>query len=308
MNVAPGSTDQLSVNWSTSGATLGVRLLDNSGATTIARATGFVEYPAGSGVYYLASFTYPSTAGSYTLLYDDDGGTAAPGHNFTEDVTVTATVGAAPSTGNLYITRAELKDTLELTDQTYADDDIDIACSAATQVINGYKNTRYHPTTETRTYTAPACPWPFYGTSRAWQIPIDDLNTLTLLKVDMDGDGVYETTWVAGTDFFLGPENAAVDGNPYNTVTLSYRSGRLWPAWQHGIQIVGSFGWAETPDRVRQAAKILAGRYLKRARETPYGLLTIVGDAAIAARLGKIDPDVAATLDNEYGRVPQPWA
>jgi len=93
MRVRPGSTDQLFVDWGSSGATLGVRVLDNSGATTIARATGFVEYPAGSGLYYLDPFTFPDDAGSYTLVYDDDGGTAALGHVATEDLTVGSSVG-----------------------------------------------------------------------------------------------------------------------------------------------------------------------------------------------------------------------
>jgi hypothetical protein len=49
---------------------------------------------------------------------------------------------------------------------------------------------------------------------------------------------------------------------------------------------------------VTQATTILAGRYLKRARETPYGILTIGTDALAAARLGRIDPDVSFLLDN----------
>jgi hypothetical protein len=55
---------------------------------------------------------------------------------------------------------------------------------------------------------------------------------------------------------------------------------------------------------VEQAATILAGRLLKRARETPYGILVVSGDAVSAARLGRIDPDVAFLLDNLPGSVP----
>jgi hypothetical protein len=88
VNVQPGATDQLFVDWATSGATIGVRVLDLEGNTTIARTTGFVEFPAGTGLYYLDPFTFPDENGSYELVYDDDGGTAAPGHTATEDLTV----------------------------------------------------------------------------------------------------------------------------------------------------------------------------------------------------------------------------
>jgi hypothetical protein len=54
-----------------------------------------------------------------------------------------------------------------------------------------------------------------------------------------------------------------------------------------------------------QAATILAGRYLKRARETPYGIVSVGADALAAARLGRIDPDVAFLLDNIGGDVAQ---
>lgn len=212
---------------------------------------------------------------------------------------------------SLYITTDELKVTLELGDETYADDDIDLACSAASQAIEGYKNTRYYPTTATAVYTADRPPSGGTGYQFAYatcpELTIDDLNALTSLKVDEDGDGVYETAWTENTDFFLGPENAHFHGVPYNTVTIRRQSGRVFPPHQRAIQIIGSFGWADTPDRVKQAAKILAARYLKRARETPYGLIIVTGDAVAAARLGKIDPDVAALLDNQYARVPRPF-
>lgn len=199
--------------------------------------------------------------------------------------------------GQLYITRDQLKDTLELDAETYADDDIDVACSAATQVIEGYKNTRYYPTAETRVYDSPDACDAF--------LRIDDLNSLTSLLVDVNGDGTFETTWTLGTDFYLGPVNADTDGVPFNRVVLRTLGGRTWPLYQRSIQVTASFGWAQTPNRVRQAATILAGRFLKRARETPYGLLTITGDAVLAARLGKIDPDVATLLDSERARQPR---
>lgn len=108
MRVQPGTTDQLVADWGATGATLGVRVLDNEGATTIARATGFVEYPAGSGVYYLDPFTFPDDEGSYTLLYDDDAGVAAIGHVATEELIVTSSAPEDIVIGNTYADVDEL--------------------------------------------------------------------------------------------------------------------------------------------------------------------------------------------------------
>ena len=57
ITVAPGATYEISVDWGTATATLGARVVDNNGATTVARVTGFTEYPAGSGIYYRGNNT-----------------------------------------------------------------------------------------------------------------------------------------------------------------------------------------------------------------------------------------------------------
>lgn len=309
MNVQPSAsfTAQLDVGTTGLVGTIEVGIYQGDTAVTALHTSAINEIST-TGVY-IATLTAPATAGQYTIIWSLDG-TLAADQVSADDLTVTATAGAAPATSALYITRDELKETLEIgTGETYADDDIDMACAGASDVIRGYKNTRYHPTTETRVYSTPwtgSRRWRGYSTAQS--VPIDDLNALTTLKVDLDGDGTYETTWTQGAEFWLEPVNAAADGIPYNRVVLRPQGGQVFPWFPHGIQVVGSFGWAETPDRVRQAAKILAARLLKRARETPYGIVTVVGEAVAAARLGRIDPDVAASLDNEYGRVPQPFA
>ena len=100
MRRTPGAVDQLFVDWGSTGATLGVRVLDNSGGTTIARQTGFVEFPVGSGLYYLDPFTVPDERGSYSIVYDDDGGTAAPGHTASEDLEITSSTGEGVKPGS----------------------------------------------------------------------------------------------------------------------------------------------------------------------------------------------------------------
>lgn len=190
-----------------------------------------------------------------------------------------------------YITSDQLKATLELSGETYADADIATAISSASRSVDAYKDTKFYASASTaiREYTADP---------HDCALPIDDLNALTSLNVDMDGDGVFEETWVADTDFYLEPRNADQDGRPYDQISIRLQSGKVWPTWQYAVQVEGSFGWATAPAGVIQATTILAGRYLKRARETPYGIVTIGTDALAAARLGKIDPDVAFLLDN----------
>jgi hypothetical protein len=188
-----------------------------------------------------------------------------------------------------YITNTQLKNTLEIGTATYADDDITVAIGAASRVVDAYKDTKFYPVAETRRYTADV---------NECSVQIDDLVTLTTLKVDMQGDGSYDTTWTVDVDFYLEPINAALDGRPYNQVTLRPQGGDIWPPFDYGVQIGGTFGWSTAPYQVTQATTILAGRYLKRARETPYGILTVGTDAIAAARLGRIDPDVSFLLDN----------
>lgn len=53
--------------------TLGVRIVDNAGATVIARTTaGIIEHPAGSGLY-AKTFTSPTVPGQYTVVWDTGG-------------------------------------------------------------------------------------------------------------------------------------------------------------------------------------------------------------------------------------------
>lgn len=63
--------------------TLGVRVIDNTGTTVVARATaGVAEYPAGMGIYSV-TLTAPAAAGQFTVVWDD-----AAGHTAIEDLLV----------------------------------------------------------------------------------------------------------------------------------------------------------------------------------------------------------------------------
>lgn len=196
-----------------------------------------------------------------------------------------------------YLSTAELKSTLNI-GSTYADADIADAIVGASRVCDAYKNTRFWATTETRYYTG--CPGEL-------ELDIDDVSNVATFSVDTAGDRTYGTDWTEGTDYYLGPRNAGVDGYPYRRIVIYQQSGRRFPAgYDNNVRITGNFGWSTTPTEVKAAAKILAGRYLKRARETPNGLQAVIGESVAIARLGRVDPDVATLLDslNKHGQAP----
>ena len=285
MNVAPGATFEAVVDWGATGATIGMRIIDNAGATTVARVTGFTEYPAGSGIYYKGGRVAPSTAAQYTLVYDDDGGTAAVGHVATEDLLVTGDTAAVGGTSNLYVSETEVKSAADLLGETFADSEIDIVIPAVCRAIDLYKKTRYYSFTATRYYTAD------YG---ATCLPIYDLNTLTEVAVDTAGDYTYATTWVDGTDVFLGPPNAQTDGYPWREINLLSSSSRF-PSHQRAVRVTGSHGWAETPAVVKLAATKLCVRELAALKTAPMGLVIAT---ETAARIGSMYRDIADLLDN----------
>jgi len=290
LTVAPSASYEASLELGISGlvGTLALGTYDGDTATQ-ALATTTINEIGTTGIY-VATRTSPGTAGQYVLVWSEDG-TLDPDKLTTEDLLVTTEEVAAPGgTSNLYISSAEIIAALRASGTTFLDDDVALAVVAASRAIDGYKRVRgYFPVAETRVFTAR------YGDV---VLLISDLVTLTSLKVDEDGDGTHETTWTLDTDFVLQPANAALEGRPYNRVQLLSQEGRRFPRYVNAIEIVGTFGWAATPVQVKQAAKILATRLVKRV-DTPYAIMTVVaGEMVEAARLGRIDPDVAAMLDS----------
>lgn len=292
MNVQPGATFEAVSKFPTGLAgTLGIRITDNEGGTVLARTTaGIAEYPDLSGIYAV-TLTAPGTAGQYSLIWDDGSNRWA-----VEDLLVTseAIVGAVIGSGHLYVTRDALKDILRLTGESYADVAIDVAVACASDAINAYKGTRYYPTDESRFYTPES--------SRDQTLFIDDLVTLTGLLVDTTGDLSYDEEWTEDVDFVLDPPNAALEGQPKRQIVLLPVANRRFPTTPHAVKVEGTFGWAEAPSLVYQAAVLLANRFLTRTRAAPLGILVATANQTVAtARLGGLDKDVAFLLDELPG-------
>ncbi len=171
----------------------------------------------------------------------------------------------------LYATVEELKSRLGTTGQTNDDFEMTLAVQAASRSIDEICGRYFWRGTDTRTYVPESM----------WRQPVDDLVSVTTLKIDRDGDGVYEETWTSGTDYALevapGRYNTGSKGEqwPYTGFTV-INSGKylpfIWP-WRHldAIQIVGVFGWPAVPLAVKQAA-LIAAEDLFKLKDAPFGV------------------------------------
>jgi hypothetical protein len=124
----------------------------------------------------------------------------------------------------------------------------------------------------------------------------DDLLSVTSLKTDEDGDGVYEVTWTT-SDYKLFPLNAVVSGRPYTWIETRPNGSYGFPLRvQAGIQIIGKFGYSTSaPAVVKNACLLQVSRWWNR-KNAPFG---VVGSADMgqAVVVPKLDPDIAEMLD-----------
>jgi len=197
-----------------------------------------------------------------------------------------------------YVALEELKRSLELAGESYADEDLSLAITAASQAVESLCNRRFYLDEEDATHEYPA--------ERQTWIEFDDVAAVSGVSVDTYGNGTFiELT--DGEDYALLPRNRP-SGDPATGLELSYRSAVY--GLQNGqecfgsrpsiVRITGRFGWGEIPAPIKLATKILATRLLKRVREAPFGVAGMGADG-IAVRIASGDPDVAM-LTAPYGR------
>lgn len=155
---------------------------------------------------------------------------------------------------NLYASVSELSERLgiETSERDYA---LDHILQGASRWIDRTLGRRFYTTTapEIRYYTA--C-------TAHWYLETDDLLSVTTLATDANGDGVYETTWTANTDYWLGPRNAPLDAEPYTCINKTSTTGRFsFPGWQDAVQVTGQFGYctlANVPANIRELCLMVA--------------------------------------------------
>lgn len=190
---------------------------------------------------------------------------------------------------NEYVTAAAVKQSRQLTGQTYADADVDLAVETASRAIDELCKRRFWA-------DANANQVRYYRPTSKELLRTDDLVTLTTLQTDPGGDGTYEETWTVNTDFTLEPDNADTNGRPWELIRVHPRgSYRFTPEYPRSVKVTGKFGWAAVPPAIKTATTILAGRLVLRMREAPFAIVGIGADG-FAVRLAREDPDVMGLI------------
>ena len=156
---------------------------------------------------------------------------------------------------NAYTTLAALKSRLHLAGSEQ-DGRLESTITTASRQIDQHTGRRFYAASETRYYSALS---PYFI-----HLP-DDLLSVTTLKTDEDGDRTFEVTWSSGRDYYLWPDNATLDGRPYEVIRVDIPNGLYaFPTTvQRGVQVVGSFGYCATgshPPAIEEACLRLSER------------------------------------------------
>lgn len=185
----------------------------------------------------------------------------------------------------VYVDADDFKKTLVAEGSTFLDDDIDLALQAASEGIDRAQGRSYglgEDENEVR----------LYDSVLGETLYIDDLVDLVSLRVDRSGNGSFDT-WAVDTDFSLRPPNAAGQSQPFNQIRV-HRS-ETFPCDSYAVvEVTGQFGWPTPPASVIAATGIIAAQLLKRAREAPFGVVSISSETA--AYIARNDPQVAFLL------------
>lgn len=193
---------------------------------------------------------------------------------------------------NEYAELGEMKATLELVGESFADDDIALALTAASRGIDNVCGRRFWLDEDNTSVR-------YYSPDDECELALDDIVDLQELATDPGGDGTFEETWTVNTDYILEPLNAADDGWPYTCARRHPLSGLYFPTcYPRSVRVTGQFGWSAVPESVKSATVILATKLVRRAREAPFGVVSIGLDGG-AMRIARTDPDVMFLL-GEY--------
>jgi hypothetical protein len=112
-------------------------------------------------------------------------------------------------------------------------------------------------------------------------LDIDPVISVTAFNVDTSGNGVFDQSWIQGTDYQLivGRNeynvNAAGVARPYRKAQV-LQAGKWFPfVWPYShldrIQITGTWGWPAVPPPVSQACLVLSAQWFKE-KDAPFGV------------------------------------
>lgn len=261
---------QLAVAFTSAGAladptTVTVVVTDPSGTATTYVVTSGQITRASTGNYTIAIPCSPAVTGvdglwSYVWI----------GSGAVSDVQPGTWRVLPASIGTWYIGLDEFKDRLGIDDPA-DDSQAQIAIQSVCQWINDYTGRHFNRITETRTFQP----------GNIWLQEIDDVVSVTAVRLDMDGDGVYELPLTQNVDYQLrlgdGQYNVNDTGiaRPYKQLQIIQTGNWLPFTWPYTtlnrVQITGTWGWPAVPPPVTQAAFILAADIFKM-KDAPFGV------------------------------------
>jgi hypothetical protein len=194
------------------------------------------------------------------------------------------------SESTFYVKKEELKATLEISGQVFAEEDVNAARMAASRAVDNICGRWFYAHTG-------AASARYFEPLNSNRIHIDDAYEVSAVKTDQDGDGTFELTWTANTGYILEPLNAAADGWPWTTLRRHPNESNGFPYYYpRSVEVTAKWGWAAVPAPIKEATTILAAALLKRSREAPFGVVAIGIDVGSAVRIARSDPHVAALL------------
>jgi hypothetical protein len=187
---------------------------------------------------------------------------------------------------NPYCTLAEVKAALRISD---AVDDtlIENSIEGASRRIDGYCGRFFYKTSATAVKQFARDPY---------TLPVSDISSTTSLvvKIDTNGDGVYETTLTLGTDYMVEPTNFVLMQRPIRRLTMI--GGRTFPIFtlpaEPGVEVTALWGFDAVPDDVREACVLLSMRQFARYNAA----LGVMAFADMAITVRAVDPDVRDLL------------
>ena len=188
-----------------------------------------------------------------------------------------------------YCSLADVKSALRIQD-TVDDSLLELSIEAASREIDGFCERVFTSSTAVRVYRP----------TDVFTVETDDIQSITTLKTDTNGDGAFEITW-STSDFQLEPLNGISGGIKSPFYIIKAVGEYLFPIYEPrnvnsndaSVQVSGVFGFATVPTAIRQATILLAMRQFKRY-DSPTGVMGF-GDLGVM-RVGRVDPDVEKLL------------
>jgi hypothetical protein len=205
---------------------------------------------------------------------------------------------AGAGISNGYATLAEYKSWIAVRGMagavgTDVNDDaaIEILIEGASRYIDRETGQRFYADTSdaTRYYTA---------NDGGTYVYIDALSVApTSVSCDFSRLRSYEA--LASVEYDLLPDNALLDGYPYNKIELvASVATRLFPTQRRGVRVVGKFGYPTVPGDIKEAClSIVQNTYAARSGQTSGGSITVTA-AGVVIRPQEVPAMAQKTIEH----------